>query len=71
MNTANRKNPRTANGELGIPKSRLRAVYLSRVNRVLDYIESHLSESLSLSDLAEVALFSPYHFHRIFSAFMG
>ena len=71
MDITNRKNSGFSEGELRIPKSRLRAEYLSRINRVLDHIESHLNEPLNLPDLAEVALFSPYHFHRIFSAFMG
>ncbi|WP_165861311.1 AraC family transcriptional regulator [Paenibacillus paeoniae] len=42
------------------------AVYTVRVNTVLDYIHEHLDESLSLERLAEIAGFSPYHFHRIF-----
>jgi AraC family transcriptional regulator len=50
---------------------RQRGEYLSRINRVIDYISDHLSESLSLEKLAGVAHFSPFHFHRIFSAMMG
>ena len=54
------------------PKSHAqRAEYVSRINRVLDYISKNLSESLSLKQLAEVACFSPFHFHRIFHAMMG
>ena len=49
----------------------LRAEYLSRINRVIDYIETHLAEPLKLSVLARVANFSPYHFHRIFSSLMN
>ncbi len=45
--------------------------YIQRINRVIDYIDSHLDEELNLDRLAAVALFSPYHFHRIFTAFMG
>lgn len=41
------------------------------MNRVLDYIEDHLAEELTLSELAGVAAFSRYHFHRIFAALMG
>jgi AraC family transcriptional regulator len=49
----------------------LREEYRSRINRVLDYIEGHISEELSLEKLAEVANFSPFHFHRLFKALMS
>lgn len=45
--------------------------YIYRINRVVDYIENNLDNDLSLEKLADVANFSPFHFHRIFSAFMG
>ena len=45
--------------------------YIQRINRVIDYIDSHLADDLKLEVLADVAAFSPYHFHRIFSALMG
>jgi AraC family transcriptional regulator len=48
-----------------------RPVYAERVNAVIDYIEAHLAEDLSLTTLAEVAHFSPYHFHRVFSTMVG
>lgn len=44
--------------------------YIFRINRVIDYIEHNLDKDLTLSELAGVANFSPFHFHRIFSAFM-
>ena len=47
------------------------ADYVSRINKVLDYIDQHLAESLKLDDLADVANFSKFHFHRIFNAFIG
>lgn len=50
---------------------RMRAEYRSRINRVMDYIETHLAEDLSLATLARVAGFSQFHFHRIFSAMVG
>jgi len=49
----------------------LRAEYLGRINRVVDHIERNLHRSLRLEELAEVAHFSPYHFHRIFGAMIG
>ncbi|UCB43278.1 MAG: AraC family transcriptional regulator [Dehalococcoidales bacterium] len=52
-------------------KKYLREEYVSRINRVLDYIETHIDEDLTLEDLARVASFSPFYFHRIFGAMVG
>ena len=48
-----------------------RQEYISRINRVMDYVDKHLDTSLSLNTLAEIANFSLFHFHRIFSFFTG
>ena len=48
-----------------------RVEYEKRVNRVIDHILRHLGEELSLSSLAGVAAFSPFHFHRVFKATAG
>lgn len=48
-----------------------RAEYLGRIHRVMDHIERHLDERLTLEDLARVACFSPFHFHRIFTGCVG
>src|SRR6185295_12090368 len=40
-------------------------------NRVIDHIRGHLADELSLSRLARVAAFSPFHFHRVFRAITG
>jgi AraC family transcriptional regulator len=45
--------------------------YRERLNRVFLYIEQHLVGSLALAELASIACFSPFHFHRIFTAFSG
>jgi AraC family transcriptional regulator len=50
---------------------RSRDVYLDRMHRVTAYIDQHLDQFLDLETLAEVAHFSPFHFHRLFSALMG
>jgi AraC family transcriptional regulator len=42
-----------------------------RFHRVLEHIDAHLGQPLVLADLADVAHFSPYHFHRLFTAWMG
>jgi AraC family transcriptional regulator len=48
-----------------------RSEYESRMHRVVDYIDQHLEQPISLNTVAEVAYFSPFHFHRLFSAWMG
>ena len=45
--------------------------YQQRINRVVEYIRMHLDEDIDLRVLAELAGFSPYHFHRIVSALLG
>ena len=45
-----------------------RKIYISRINKAMDYIEQNICSPISLSDVAEVACFSPFHFHRIFTA---
>ena len=49
----------------------LREEYLSRINRVIDYIDANLAGELRLEELSSIAHFSPYHFHRIFKAIVG
>ncbi|MCF7933679.1 MAG: AraC family transcriptional regulator [Spirochaetia bacterium] len=44
--------------------------YTERINRVLDHIDAHLGEDLSLEELAEISCFSKYHFSRIFASVM-
>lgn len=48
-----------------------RPIYEGRVNAVIDHIEAHLADELTVDQLAGIAHFSPYHFHRIFSALTG
>jgi AraC family transcriptional regulator len=45
--------------------------YKQRILRVLVHIQEHLDDDLPLDALARIASFSPYHFHRIFSAMVG
>ena len=46
--------------------------YIKRVNKALKYIDLHLnSDMLSLEAISRVALFSPFHFHRIFKIIVG
>src|ERR1700704_4132420 len=48
-----------------------RREYAARMNRVVDHIQTHLADPLDLEQLAAVACFSPFHFHRLFRAWMG
>ncbi|MFA6505639.1 MAG: AraC family transcriptional regulator [Treponemataceae bacterium] len=45
--------------------------YRTRIFRALEYAREHLDENPSLSELADAAAFSPFHFHRIFAALTG
>ncbi len=45
--------------------------YQERINLVWLFIQNNLDEKLQLDELAGIALLSPYHFHRIFTALTG
>ncbi|MGN1401987.1 MAG: helix-turn-helix domain-containing protein [Bacillus sp. (in: firmicutes)] len=45
--------------------------YDEMIKKMVDYIDEHIDEQLSLQKLAETAGFSPYHFHRIFHSLTG
>ncbi|RWY54049.1 AraC family transcriptional regulator [Mucilaginibacter gilvus] len=46
-------------------------IYQRRINQVIDHLINNLDKSVSLDELASVAFFSPFHFHRVFVAMMG
>jgi len=46
-------------------------LYLHRTNVVIQHIRENLTEDLSLGALAQVAGFSPFHFHRLFKSITG
>jgi AraC family transcriptional regulator len=48
-----------------------RSRYDARMHKVLEYVDRHLDQSPDLAELAEVAHFSAFHFHRLFTAWMG
>lgn len=52
-------------------KDQTKATYQERILKVLLYIQEHLYDEISLEQLAFIACFSPYHFHRIFSGIVG
>ncbi|MFY7929725.1 MAG: helix-turn-helix domain-containing protein, partial [Oligoflexus sp.] len=45
--------------------------YRHRINKAVDYIEQHPQQKLCLSELAQAAGISPFHFHRLFLLYTG
>jgi AraC family transcriptional regulator len=45
--------------------------YTQRIDRVTDYLRANLDRQPKLKELARVACFSEFHFHRIFTAVTG
>ncbi len=45
--------------------------YAQRINRVIDHLRGNLHRPVKLAELARVACFSEFHFHRIFTAVAG
>jgi len=52
-------------------KSQANSEYAQRINRVIDYLRGNLDRQVKLEELANVACFSEFHFHRIFRAVSG
>ncbi len=56
---------------LPIAKTQPNREYTQRINRVIDYIRENLDRQVKLEELAKVACYSEFHFHRIFGAVSG
>ena len=54
-----------------MPTDPLQADYIERTNAAIDYIIRNLDGELKLEKVAEVACFSPFHFHRVFRSLLG
>jgi AraC family transcriptional regulator len=52
-------------------KTQANKEYAQRINRVIDYLSGNLDRQVKLEELARVACFSEFHFHRIFGAVSG
>jgi AraC family transcriptional regulator len=52
-------------------ESQANGEYAQRINRVIDYLRGNLDRQVKLAELAKVACFSEFHFHRIFRAVSG
>ena len=46
-------------------------VYFNNIREALHYIDNNLTENIDFKRVAENFHFSPYYFHRIFSAIVG
>lgn len=45
--------------------------YENQLRKVIEFIGKHLDEKLALTQLSDIACFSKYHFHRLFTAYTG
>jgi AraC family transcriptional regulator len=45
--------------------------YYKSMQKTIEHIENHLGDALCLHDLAQIAGFSDYHFHRVFQTMVG
>src|SRR5215475_3705860 len=52
-------------------KNQANGEYAQRIDRVIDYLRRNLDRPVKLAELAKVACFSEFHFHRIFKAVSG
>src|SRR5215218_5823311 len=46
-------------------------IHRERIMRVLHHLQEHLDRDLSIDELARLASFSEFHFHRIFREIVG
>jgi AraC family transcriptional regulator len=53
------------------PDHRPRDQYNARIQDVVSYITNNLGSDLDLEQVARISHFSPFHFHRIFTAALG
>ena len=54
-----------------VAKTQADGEYAQRIDRVIDYLRGNLHRPVKLAELADVACFSEFHFHRIFTAVSG
>ena len=52
-------------------KTQAKSEYVQKIDRVIDYLRENLDRPVKLAELADVACFSEFHFHRIFTAVSG
>jgi len=54
-----------------LPADPTQADYIERTNAAIDFIVRNIDGELKLEDVAQVACFSPFHFHRVFRSLLG
>jgi AraC family transcriptional regulator len=52
-------------------KTTTRQSYAMRIERAQQYLLDHLDDAIDLEQIAAVAHFSPYHFHRVYVSIVG
>ncbi|WP_299311954.1 AraC family transcriptional regulator [uncultured Aquimarina sp.] len=52
-------------------RQKINKEYINRINLTLQFIDEYLDSNLSLDIVSDVAMYSPFHFHRIFKAVIG
>lgn len=52
-------------------KPQINSEYTRRIDRVIDHLRANLDRPVKLKELAGVACFSEFHFHRVFGAVAG
>lgn len=62
--------PKDVNGQCGM-EYKEGIDHKERINKVISFIGTHLDDELSLEQLSNIACFSKYHFHRLFTAHTG
>lgn len=62
---------KSANRQETKPSVSTSQFYCQRILTVMQFIDDHLDQDLSVDRLAEVALISKFHFHRIFKGTIG
>ena len=45
--------------------------WVKTINNAIEYMENHLTDDITLSDIAESVYISAFHFQRAFSRFHG
>src|SRR3990167_11106837 len=45
--------------------------YERQLKKVIEFIGNHIDDKLTLTQLSDIACFSKYHFHRLFTAYTG
>lgn len=58
-------------GDKVTEKSQIQTEHIEKLKQVLEYIEQHYTEELSVSQLAGICYFSEYHFMRFFKKYVG